>query len=179
MKEVFQLIVEYNRKTNREIERLVLSLPEEEVFKERKTYFKSLFALVMHLIHASRYMLSLIRKHWNDQHLADELASSDFTVDPASVAEAFTLLKRYDELMYEFINSINETRLKEPKQSVLLMRKGNADISIWNILMQYIVHQTHHRGQISQLLDELGVDHDYGNVWPLYLEAAGHDLGSA
>jgi uncharacterized damage-inducible protein DinB len=26
------------------------------------------------------------------------------------------------------------------------------------------VHETHHRGQISQLLDEMGIEHDFSGI---------------
>jgi uncharacterized damage-inducible protein DinB len=38
----------------------------------------------------------------------------------------------------------------------------------WQLLLQMFNHQTHHRGQIAQILDEEGVANDYSNlVWYL------------
>jgi uncharacterized damage-inducible protein DinB len=41
-----------------------------------------------------------------------------------------------------------------------------ATVSVWEVLLQHMTHQTHHRGQLSQVLDELGQAHDIGNIWP-------------
>jgi len=174
MKEIMQLYVEYNRKTNRTLQELILQLPTEEIMKERKTYYKSIGGLVMHLIYSCRYMMSLIRKHWDNQFLVDEITADDYEVVANSPQEAFELLEKFDRLMGEFIDQTEEALFKSPQKSILIMGKAEAGISIWNIFMQYIVHQTHHRGQISQLLDELGVEHDIGNVWPLYLDQSGN-----
>jgi uncharacterized damage-inducible protein DinB len=41
---------------------------------------------------------------------------------------------------------------------------------VGDILLHLLNHATHHRGQISQILDQAGVAHDYSNVWPLLEE---------
>lgn len=169
MKEIMQLYVEYNRKTNRNLQELILQLPVDEIMKERKTYYESIGGLVMHLIYASRYMMNMIRKHWDGKFLVDEITSDEYEVAVNSPQEAFDLLEKFDRLMAGFIEANDESTFMEPKKNILIMGKAEAAISIWNIFMQYIIHQTHHRGQISQLLDELEVEHDIGNVWPLYL----------
>jgi uncharacterized damage-inducible protein DinB len=37
---------------------------------------------------------------------------------------------------------------------------------MWKVLMQMFNHATHHRGQISGLLDMLGIDNDYSAIFP-------------
>ncbi|HUV07668.1 MAG TPA: DinB family protein, partial [Spirochaetia bacterium] len=34
----------------------------------------------------------------------------------------------------------------------------------WQVLLHVFNHQTHHRGQISQILDSHGVEHDFSNL---------------
>ncbi len=35
---------------------------------------------------------------------------------------------------------------------------------VWKILLQWFNHQTHHRGQISVLLDMIGENNDYSSL---------------
>jgi uncharacterized damage-inducible protein DinB len=35
---------------------------------------------------------------------------------------------------------------------------------LWQLLMQWFNHQTHHRGQASVQLDELGVENDFSGL---------------
>lgn len=169
MFEMLQLYAKYNQKTNHTLSNLIQSLPDEEIYKERTTYFESINGLVMHLIYSARYMMGLIRKHWNHPLMIHDVTAPEFEVNPQNPAEVFELLTELDQIMVDFLAGVTEEELQMPTQQVMVLRTKEVPLSIWNILMQFVVHQTHHRGQISQLLDELGVDHDYGNVWPLYL----------
>lgn len=169
MLEMLQLYARYNQETNQILSKLVQGLPEEEIYKERKTYFESINGLVMHLIYSSRYMMGLIRRHWDHPLMIHDVTAPNYEVNPETPREVFELLTELDQIMVDFLAGISQEELLKPKQKVMVLRTKEVPLSIWNILMQFVVHQTHHRGQISQLLDELGVDHDYGNVWPLYL----------
>jgi uncharacterized damage-inducible protein DinB len=52
-----------------------------------------------------------------------------------------------------------------PKKKRTLRNGKIVLVSISDLMTQYMVHTSHHRGQLSQLLDELGVDHDIGSTW--------------
>ena len=41
---------------------------------------------------------------------------------------------------------------------------------VGEMLLQILNHATHHRGQISQILDQAGIAHDYSNLSPLFEE---------
>jgi uncharacterized damage-inducible protein DinB len=49
MKEVFKLYAAYNKNTNTEIIRILDSLPDSEVTKERNMYYKTIEKLISHL----------------------------------------------------------------------------------------------------------------------------------
>ena len=50
-------------------------------------------------------------------------------------------------------------------------RKGEEHrFRVGEVLLHIFNHATHHRGQISQILDAAGVEHDYSNVFPLLEE---------
>ena len=44
-------------------------------------------------------------------------------------------------------------------------RKGEKmERKLWIALMHFFNHQTHHRGQISNILDEMNIENDYSNM---------------
>jgi uncharacterized damage-inducible protein DinB len=47
---------------------------------------------------------------------------------------------------------------------------GNpAEITVSFLLSQLVVHNIHHRGQISQILDSMKIDNDYGGIDPAFM----------
>ena len=60
-------------------------------------------------------------------------------------------------------NEIKETDLDK----AMKRKRRNGDIiekTTWKALIHYFNHQTHHRGQISEILDELKIQNDYSNM---------------
>jgi uncharacterized damage-inducible protein DinB len=67
--------------------------------------------------------------------------------------------------------SMTETLCKEIKESdlekIMTRKRRNGEVmekKTWKALIHYFNHQTHHRGQISEILDELKIENDYSNM---------------
>jgi len=59
--------------------------------------------------------------------------------------------------------ALSEADLKLPVK--LDWYGGNPDsVPLSFLLSQLLVHNTHHRGQISQVLDELKIDNDFSGI---------------
>ena len=62
-----------------------------------------------------------------------------------------------------FCNEIKDTDYDK----IMKRKRRNGDIIekiTWKALVHYFNHQTHHRGQISEILDELKIENDYSNM---------------
>ncbi len=75
------------------------------------------------------------------------------------------LLTLYAKYNYEtnleikrLISGLDEEVLEKERDTYYGSIKG---------LVRHITHQVHHQGQLSQLLDELRVEHEFGNIFPL------------
>jgi uncharacterized damage-inducible protein DinB len=71
--------------------------------------------------------------------------------------------KQVDEVILQFIDEIAEGALN----SVITYKNFKGDDvekELWKILLQWFNHQTHHRGQISVLLDMIEVNNDYSSM---------------
>ena len=64
-----------------------------------------------------------------------------------------------DILIIDFINKLDEKDLIK-----FISYKNKEDKMVWEILIHTFNHQTHHRGQISEILDENGIKNDFSNM---------------
>ncbi len=70
---------------------------------------------------------------------------------------------KLDEIIVELTNEIQTEDLY--KTATRITRLGEKLEKIfWKLLIHMFNHQTHHRGQISQILDNLKVENDYSNM---------------
>jgi uncharacterized damage-inducible protein DinB len=73
-----------------------------------------------------------------------------------------------DKVSIEFAQALTEAELKNPVKVAWL--KGNPDsVPLFFMLNQVTTHGTHHRGQISQILDAMQIDNDYSGVDAAFL----------
>jgi uncharacterized damage-inducible protein DinB len=84
-----------------------------------------------------------------------------------SIEEASTGIIRTVELTEELCDDLCD----EDFEKIMIKKRRNGQIvekKVWKALFHYFNHQTHHRGQISQVLDELKIENDYSNM--IYIE---------
>jgi uncharacterized damage-inducible protein DinB len=87
------------------------------------------------------------------------------------VARTSAFLAILDRILTDLASAIGDTDLHTVGHNTTIYNGRALDISIWQYLFQHITHQIHHQGQLSILLDELGLDHEFGNVFPLIPDA--------
>jgi len=68
-----------------------------------------------------------------------------------------------DDLLVSFVDELGGKEL----EAVIDYRNSRGQRKryiFWQALMHVFNHQTHHRGQVAEILDELGVSNDYSNI---------------
>jgi uncharacterized damage-inducible protein DinB len=68
-----------------------------------------------------------------------------------------------DNLFIELADEITENDLLQTVSRTNRLGK-KLEKPFWKALMHLFNHQTHHRGQISQILDQLKIENDYSNM---------------
>ena len=166
MKELLKQYAEYNLMTNRTLSDLMLKVPDEKLTEERNTYHKNLYSLFRHLVIGSWHYLNAV-KYISDGRYCTDLPGlpDDSVIQP--VDELNTLLIKLSDILMETIGSITEEDLKIKKEKLRIYNGRRIDITIWQFFLQHITHQIHHQGQISIILDELNIEHEFGNIFPL------------
>jgi uncharacterized damage-inducible protein DinB len=169
MKFVFQALARYNRGVNRSIIELIEPLSEEKIMTKTKAFFPSIFETLLHLFFSDLFWLKRFREVFVESNALS--VSKLVTLDGKNLRKKFegdyTKLfqrrKQADEVIIQFIEEIDERSLK----SVITYKNFKGDEmeeALWKILLHWFNHQTHHRGQISVLLDMIGVNNDYSSI---------------
>ena len=166
MKRIFEALATYNKSVNQTIIELLEPLKKEQIMMETKAYFPSVFETFLHNFNVD---LSLLKN--NKDAFGENKAlgrSKLISVDEKTLREEFDCdyrklflyRKELDDLILQFVNQLDESKL-----NTVFLYKNNRGENVgkesWKTLVHWFNHQTHHRGQLSVLLDMIGVDHDY------------------
>jgi len=106
---------------------------------------------------------------WNHILVADKLWMGRFTATPFSVPSldfelhaSWSSLKREralcDDEIVKWTDALPAERLGEVLEFTAMSRPGLHRLPMWLALSHFFNHQTHHRGQITTLMNQLGVD---------------------
>ncbi len=164
MKESIQLWAKYNLATDEKVNGLLAQLEPSAYTAQRNTYFKNLSALHLHYVQTYKFYQGLIRKNSGDKYFVSPLTEEAYEAKSQSLEETAKLALEYDKLYLAFSQAVCEADLHSPKTKRTMRNGKTYLLSIGDILSQYQNHTAHHRGQLSQLLDELGVEHDIGGL---------------
>ncbi len=169
MKTVFQALARYNGSVNRSILELIEPLSKEQIMMQTKAYYPSVFETLLHNLIADLNWLKRYRgafkenRALNDTNilsLDDKALRKEFESD---YKKFFEYRRQMDDLIIRFANDLDETKF----DSIIKYKnyKGeDMEKEIWKTLLHLFNHQTHHRGQVSVLLDLVGVDHDFSSM---------------
>ena len=169
MKTIFQAFARYNGSVNRSILEMVEPLKKEQVMMETKAYYPSIFETLLHNLIADLNWLKRYRDAFKENKglnnsnlisLEDKSLRKEFESD---YTKFFQYRKQMDDVILQFVNELDESKLG----SVIRYKnyKGeDVEKEIWKTLLHWFNHQTHHRGQVSVLLDMVGVDHDFSSM---------------
>ncbi|MDR1025558.1 MAG: DinB family protein [Treponema sp.] len=159
----------YNQEANQNILDLLNKLSNDEREKDRGSYYHSLSGLVRHIGGGSLFFAGLLRGALGSAAAARPLAALDgisFPEGPLSEAQwkkAAADFKTVDQALVDFAGALTSADLAAPVK--LDWYGGNpADVPLSFMFYQLTVHNTHHRGQVSQVLDELKIDNDYSGI---------------
>ena len=170
MKEYLLHLLKYNRGANAEVVKALTAMSEAERKADRGAFAKSLHGLLSHIAGGELFLQAQLRaapvpaaalKHaYADRKLVfGEENFPDFE-DLSKAIAAF------DDTNVAFAEALDDAAF-ETKCSVMTP-KGKLEVNIAWVVIQIITHGVHHRGQISQVLDELGIANDWSGIKPVY-----------
>ncbi|MDR2480171.1 MAG: DinB family protein [Treponema sp.] len=165
------MFAKYNQAGNKTIYDILSKMSNDEREKDRGSYYGSLSGLLRHINGGTQYFLGLFKPvlAGNAGALAaiESIGNIPWPSEGPLDAEQWKELGRVTAALDAAYAAMTET-LTEPDLKLPVAVEwygGNpAAVPLSFMLGCLLVHNTHHRGQISQILDSLKIDNDYSGI---------------
>jgi uncharacterized damage-inducible protein DinB len=146
-----QLMAQYNEWMNSRMYALCAVVPDAELHQDRGAFFKSIYATLNHIAYGDLAFLSR------------------FTGNPSAIPEpgtdlfgTFSLLRAervaLDQRILLWSESLSAAWLAQPLTYTSKIDGKTRTVQKWVLVTHMFNHQTHHRGQITTLLSQMGLD---------------------
>ena len=155
-------MAEYNQWMNRKLYGFASELDEVQLKADKGAFFKSVFGTLNHIMVADILWLLRFARHPSGFKSLDYIRSLDKpdnldTVLHDSLEELQEERNKLDSVMIEFTNEISDDEL----ESVLDYQNFKGEPfqdKMGQLLLHLFNHQTHHRGQLTTLFSQMGID---------------------
>lgn len=159
----FQMLAKYNQRINEQLIICCQSLPKEDLTKESHSFFPNIISYWNHIIFGDLIMLTRLA--------ANEVASlslADFTELPTpksphdiyhdNFSDVIELRNNVDVLINLYCRNLTDENCQ---QFISYQTTEGESITkkVADITQHMFNHQTHHRGQLTCILSQLGVDY--------------------
>ncbi|MBD2257574.1 DinB family protein [Pseudanabaena sp. FACHB-2040] len=143
----------YNQWMNERLYKVCASIPDEPRKQDRGAFFGSIHGTLNHLLYGDRaWMERFQRKLPSLKQMGQDLYE-DFD-DLRSQREAM------DQEILSWAAALSEEWLAQPFEYTSNVDGKTRVLPTWVLVTHLFNHQTHHRGQLTTLLSQLG--YDYG-----------------
>ena len=149
MKEILQQFAAYNIWANQKIMEVILALPEEKQMTEVPSSFNSLYKTVLHMWDAESAW-------WQRMKLQERLVipSENFK---GSMKDVINGLMQQSNQWMDWINNASDIALDHVFQ-YQNSKKEQFKQPIYQMVLHIFNHGTYHRGQLINMLRQLGVE---------------------
>lgn len=142
----------YNRWMNERLYEVCSELSDAERKQDAGTFFKSIHGTLNHLLVGDKIWLGrLLREPFQPQGLDQELFE-DFNALRKARADT-------DEIIVQWADSLTDKILAGQLHYMSIVNPGPRTCEMWIAAAHFFNHQTHHRGQLTVLLNQLGKDY--------------------
>jgi len=176
----YHAFAKYNRWMNEKLYALAATLPDEARKRDMGAFFRSIHGTLNHLLLTDRGWLS---RFTADPAITPLITSLDTAGNPIRVRSLdqelysdFETLRRErgkpDTAIEKWVGTLTLERLAESIKYVA--RDGREhEHPLWWAITHFFNHQTHHRGQITTLIKQLGKDPGVTDLIVMLLSSRG------
>ncbi len=144
-------LARYNRWMNERLYALCAELPEPERRRDRGAFFGSIHATLDHILYGD---LALLSRLTGDPAQVPRLGVELF----ADFGELRAERVRVDERIVAWADALTPDQLDWTMRFTSQTDGVTRELPAWVIAVHLFNHQAHHRGQLTTLLSQLGID---------------------
>ena len=146
-----QTFASYNRWMNERLYDACAGLPDPERKRDCGAFFRSIHGTLNHGLLGDRIWLARFMGERYPVRALDQELHADF--DELRRERAST-----DAAIDGYAASLSAARLAETLRYTSVVNPATRELPLWLALTHFFNHQTHHRGQLTTLLHQTGVD---------------------
>ncbi|NJO41178.1 MAG: damage-inducible protein DinB [Cyanobacteria bacterium CRU_2_1] len=146
----YQTMAEYNHWMNQKLYAICAEISDEKRKEDLGAFFKSIHGTLNHLLHGDRAWMGRFTGQSFSNPMGHDLYS-DF--DELRHQRVIT-----DRQILAWTKTLTEDWLKQPFTYTSNIDRQTRVLPTWLLVTQMFNHQTHHRGQLTTLLSQLGYD---------------------
>lgn len=146
-----QIHARYNRWMNEHLFNLCDGIPDHDRRQDRGAFFRSIHGTLNHILLADRLWLGrFLDRPFPVRALDDELYRDYETLKAERRAT--------DAEIEAYVGGLSEAVLMAPITFTSVVDAQRRTFRLHDCLLHFFLHQVHHRGQITTLISQLGVD---------------------
>jgi uncharacterized damage-inducible protein DinB len=149
--EQFQTMADYNQQMNLKIYAICVEIPDEKRKENLDAFFQSIHGTLNHLLYGDRaWMGRFLDKLFFVSNMGKEMYAD------------FNQLRQEREITDREIigwsRKLSTEWLEKPFEYTSFVDRKTRTLPTWLLVTHMFNHQTHHRGQLTTLLSQLGYD---------------------
>lgn len=149
--EYCRLMAEYNARMNGKVYAVCGGVPESSLYEDRGAFFRSIYLTLNHVAYAD---LAFFARFTGDPAAVPPLGVDLFGGFTALCAER----ERLDARLMQWAGNLTDEWLRQSLTYVSKVDGQTRTVPQWALVSHLFNHQTHHRGHVTTLLTQLGLD---------------------
>ena len=141
----------YNRWMNERIYTACVQLSDQERKTDRGAFFKSIHGTLNHLLLGDKIWMGRFLDEPFEISGLDQELHSDFDALQAD-------RKATDQKITDWCKQLTDAELQGELRYTSIVNPIPRKYELWLAVMHFFNHQTHHRGQLTTLLNQQGID---------------------
>jgi uncharacterized damage-inducible protein DinB len=146
----YQTMAEYNQWMNQKLYAICAEIPDAVRKEDRGAFFRSIHGTLNHLLVGDRIWMGRFTEQPFTAKVSDELYS-DF-------AELQQAREMTDQHILDWASHLTDAWLQQDFTYISGIDRKTRTLPAWLLVTHLFNHQTHHRGQLTTLLNQLGYD---------------------
>lgn len=151
-KTYFVTMARYNQWMNEKLYACCAGIDDGERRRDRGAFFKSIHGTLNHILLGDRLWLGRFNNvPYEIKGGLDDQIYGDF-------AELRAAREKTDFEILAFVDALDNQRIAGNLSYTTFVKPRPRTTPMWHALMHFFNHQTHHRGQLTTLISQCGID---------------------